>query len=372
MMSRRGRWRRIVGSIFVGLVILWMVYKAASTRRLSGDVSIDTGCASDSTTAVQIAPDAPPIRCEAWDIGTGVTGYSWRAPNQRAVLLLQTGWGDYVQRYVAQGSQLIPQLVARGISVYGYDMWGSGRSPGKRGVTHIGQAAADHLAARQALRAQQVPVFVLGHSVGGLVTVTSALGNQEEIRGLILVAPAIRWDLNPFLKTLARVMGFVAPTLPIPGPGGGTPPTGDPESQHRMKNDPLMFHGALSWSTAGSGVKISDRNWSRYGELRVPVLAVHGSADQTPGPGASQDFIDVVSSSDKTMHVIAGGTHAILDDSTSTHVLSIILEWIDRRLGPPVPPNSGLGLRPPARRDQLNPGAGMDQKTPAPIRRSNL
>jgi acylglycerol lipase len=345
MISSRGRWRRIVGSIFVGLVLLWMAYKVASMRRVS-DLSIDTGCASDSTTMVQIAPGVPPIHCEAWGIGTGVTGYSWSAPNQRAILLLQTGWGDYVQRYVTQGSQLIPHLLARGISVYGFDMWGSGRSPGKRGVTHIGQAAADHLSARQALRARQVPVFVLGHSVGGLVAAASALGDQEGIHGLILLAPAIRWDLNPLLKTLARVMGFIAPTLPIPGPGGGTPPTGDPESHDRMKNDTLMFHGALSWSTAGSGVKLSDRNWSRYGELRVPVLAVHGSADQTPGPTASQDFIDVVSSSDKTIHVIPGGAHAILDDSTSTQVLSIILEWIDRRLGPPVPANSSSGFAP--------------------------
>jgi alpha-beta hydrolase superfamily lysophospholipase len=359
MMPSRGRWRRFVGSVAVGLVLLWMLYKVASMRRLSGDVSIDTGCASDSTTTVQTAPGTPPIRCEAWDIGTGVTGYSWSAPNQRAVLLLQTGWGDYVQRYVTQGSQLIPHLLARGISVYGFDMWGSGRSPGKRGVTHIGQAGVDHLAARQALRDQQVPVFVLGHSVGGLVTVTSALGDQEGIHGLILLAPAIRWELNPFLKTLARVMGFVAPTLPIPGPGGGTPPTGDPESQRRMQNDTLMFHGALSWSTAGSGVKLSDRNWSRYGELRVPVLVVHGSADQTPGPAASQDFIDVVSSSDKTMHVIAGGAHAILDDSTSTQVLSIILEWIDRRLGPPIAPNSSSGFVPPG---------GAISSVPAPER----
>jgi alpha-beta hydrolase superfamily lysophospholipase len=324
--------RRFAASIVVVLVVAWMFYKLAGSRRASGHMSIDTGCQSDSSTFVFTSPGTPPIRCEPWDIGTGVTGYVWHAPNQRAVLLLQTGWGDYVQRYVEQGSQLIPHLLAHDITVYGFDMWGSGRSPGKRGVTHLGQAAADHRAARRALRAQQVPVFVLGHSVGGLVTVTSALGDPAHIRGIILLAPAIRWELSPLLKVVARVMGFVAPTVSVPGPGVGSPPTGDPDAHRVMSNDTLMFHGGLSWSTAGSGVEISDRNWSRYQDLRVPILAVHGSADRTPGPDATRGFIDVVSSADKTMRIISGGAHALLDDSTSIQVRQMILDWIARRI----------------------------------------
>jgi alpha-beta hydrolase superfamily lysophospholipase len=45
-----------------------------------------------------------PIHCQPWDIGTGVTGYVWRAPNPRAVLLVEHGWRDYAQRYVKQSS----------------------------------------------------------------------------------------------------------------------------------------------------------------------------------------------------------------------------------------------------------------------------
>jgi acylglycerol lipase len=328
------RWRRVAGILAGVAVVLWIVYRIANVRSTTGRISVDTGCQSDPNTVAdlsRLAPGAPPIHCEPWDVGTGVTGYVWRAPNPRAAVLLQTGWGDYAQRYVSHGSRLIPHLLNRGISVYAFDMWGSGRSPGKRGATHLGHAVADNLAARRKLRDQALPVFMLGHSVGGLVTVTSALGDQTGLHGMILLAPALDWGLSGFTRLVARVGGFVAPTFPVPGPGGGTL-TGDPEAQRRLDDDSLMVHGGVSWVTASGGATVSRENWTRYRELRVPVLVVHGSADRTPDPNGSREFIALVASPDKTLSIIPGGLHALLDDTAGAEVLQLILAWLDRRL----------------------------------------
>src|SRR5688572_16489255 len=241
------RWSTLARCGLWALVVVWLAYKATTMRRMSGRSTADTGCESDPTTVAEMSrftPGAASIRCEPWDIGTGVTGYVWRASNARAVVLIEHGWGDYAQRYVTQSSRLIPHLLGRGISVYAIDMWGNGRSPGARGATDIGDAVDDHLAARRKLGEQPLPVFALGHSVGGLVTATSILRDQSEVHGIILVAPALKWGVGGVMRVVARLGGFLLPTLPVPAP------TADPAEQsrdtsfnERLTKDPLMRMG---------------------------------------------------------------------------------------------------------------------------------
>jgi alpha-beta hydrolase superfamily lysophospholipase len=326
-------------AIAAGLfIIVWGLYRIRDQRNVSGRISVDTGCESDSSTAADMSglmPGTTSIRCEPWDIGTGVTGYVWRPPNPRAVVLLQTGWGDYAQRYVNYGSQLIPHLLSRGISVYAFDMWGSGRSPGKRGATHIGQAVADHLAARRKLREQPLPVFILAHSVGGLVAATSVVKDQAGVQGVILLAPALDWGLGVFTRLLAHLGGFVAPSASVPGPAA-VRQTRDADAQRRFDSDPLVLHKSVTWVTVRTGVALSRENWTRYHELRIPVFVAHGSADRGPDPSGSQRFISLVGSRDTTLTIIPDGLHGMLDDTSGPEVVQRIVDWLDKHL----PPNS--------------------------------
>jgi alpha-beta hydrolase superfamily lysophospholipase len=319
------------------LVLVWLAYKTTAMRPMSGRLTGDTGCESDPNTVAEIsrfAPGAASIRCEPWDVGTGVTGYVWRAPNPRAVLLVEHGWGDYAQRYVKQFSELIPRLLECGISVYAIDMWGNGRSPGPRGATDIGNAVEDHLAARRKLRQQPLPVFVLGHSVGGLVTATSILRDQSGVRGMILLAPALKWGVSGFMRFVARMGGFLLPTLPVPmPPSDPTDQSRDMQFNARRARDPLMHLDNVSWVTAASGATISHANWEQYRHVAVPVLAVSGTADKVTDPSGIREFIEVVRSHDKTLSLVDGGRHSLLDDPPSNaEALQIVLGWLDRRL----------------------------------------
>jgi acylglycerol lipase len=336
-MKSHRRWPRVLLAGVGTLVVVWIAYKATTTRRMSGRSTVDTGCESDPNTVAEMSrltPGAASIRCRPWDIGTGVTGYVWHAANPRAVLLLEHGWGDYSQRYVQQFGRLIPHLLERGISVYAIDMWGNGRSPGTRGATDIGNAVEDHLAARRKLREQPLPVFVLGHSVGGLVTATSTLRDQSGVRGMILIAPALRWDVGGLMRFVARTGGFLLPTFPVP-----TPPA-DPRVQsrdirfnERLAKDPLMYRGNLSWVSAGSGATTSHANWEQYQRVTVPVLLVSGTADRVTEPSGGRAFIEAVRSPDKTLSLVEGGRHSLLDDPpSSAEALRVILDWLDRRL----------------------------------------
>ena len=331
------RWPRFALAGLGALVVVWIAYKATTIRARSGRLTADTGCESDPNTVAEMSrltPGAASIHCEPWDVGTGVTGYVWRAPSPRAVLLLEHGWGDYAQRYVKQFSELVPHLLARGISVYAIDMWGNGRSPGTRGATDVGYAVEDHLAARQKLREQPLPVFVLGHSVGGLVTATSILRDQSGVRGMILVAPALKWRVGGFMRVVARIGGFLLPTFPVPmPPADPSVQSRDVRHHERLAEDPLMHLDNVSWVTAASGAAISHANWTRYQHLTVPVLAVSGTADTVTDPGGIRDFIETVRSADRTLGLVDGGRHSLLDDPpSSAEALHIVLAWLDRRL----------------------------------------
>lgn len=273
------------------------------------------------------------ISCEPWDIGTGVAGYAWQAPEPKAALLLQHGYGDHVQRYVRQNGRLIPHLLRLGVSVYAFDMRGSGHSPGVRGATDVHKAIEDHCAARRTLREQPLRVFLFGHSLGGLVTVTSVLRDQTGVSGMILVSPAIKYDVNGFLRLVARIGGLVAPTLSGPIPVGSPDALShDPEAVEAIRHDPLLYLGRVKWRTLGSAAPIIHENWKLYPRVRVPVLVVHGSADRIANPEGSRQFIETVSSPDKTLHLVEDGLHALLDDTGRQQTRQVILEWLQARI----------------------------------------
>ena len=339
--AKRRVWRLWFIGLLGTILLAWVVYKSTNTRVIPTPMAADTSCQSDASTVAdmsQFTPGAAPIRCQPWDIGTGVTGYVWHAPNSRAVLLLQPGYGDYAHRYVKQNNQLIPHLLNAGISVYAFDMWGTGRSPGKRGVADVSQAVEDHLAARRKLKEQPLPVFLFGHSLGGLVTATSMVREQSGISGVILLAPAIKYGANAFLRFVARVGGFIMPTLPGPLPVGKIEKlTHVTEAQDRIKNDPLLYIGRITWVTLAGGAKIFHENWKLYPNVRVPVLALHGTADENTDPDGSRQLIETISSPDKTLHLIPDAYHAPLDDTDADQTLQVIMTWLQDRLPPSRP-----------------------------------
>jgi acylglycerol lipase len=336
-MTAGRRWSRVALAGLGALVAVWIAYKTTTIRSMSGRMAVDSGCESDPNSVAEMSeliPGAAAISCQPWDVGTGVTGYVWRAPNPRAVVLVEHGWGDYAQRYVQQFGRLIPHLLARGISVYAIDMWGHGRSPGARGATDIRNAVDDHLAGRRKLREQPLPVFLLGHSVGGLVTATSTLRDQRGVHGVILVAPALQWNLGGFMRAVGRIGAFLLPTFPVPmPPGDPAAQSRDSQLHERMARDPLMHIASVSWATAGSGAAMAHANWAEYRQVTVPVLVVSGTADTVTPPAGIRQFIDAVRSQDKTFSLLEGGRHSLLDDPPSgAEARQLILGWLGRHL----------------------------------------
>lgn len=281
----------------------------------------------------RLAPGAPTIRCQPWDIGRGVAGYAWHAPEPRAALLLQHGFGEYAERFVERYSQLIPHLLDAGMSVYAFDMRGHGRSPGRRAVTDLGRAVDDHLAARRELREHRLPVFAFGHSLGGLVTAASVARDQSGLSGVLLSSPFLSKEAPTWKRVLVRVLAAVSPTLLAPeAPLELSGLSRIPEELKRVENDPLIYRGRAPMLLAATALKLLADNPRFYPEWRVPTLVLHGTADTYTDPEGSREFFKAITSEDKTLHIVEGGYHELLNDTEQDQTLRAILTWLERRL----------------------------------------
>lgn len=269
---------------------------------------------------------------QEWKLPLSRQAYVWHAPSPRANLLLQHGYSEYAQRFVRQYNELIPRLLEHNISVYAFDMAGHGGSPGERGLVNVEGAVQDHLRARQALAGQALPLFLFGHSLGGLVTASSVALEQTGVSGVILTSPAIPQH-NVLLRLLARVLAAAAPASPAPlHPHDHSLLSRLPEIVEDATHDNMKYQGKLLNLTASTALIRNRANLKLYSNWQVPTLIMHGTEDRVTDPRGSRLLYDTIASEDKTLHLVEGGFHELLNDTERDETLQVILEWLDQRI----------------------------------------
>jgi len=200
-------------------------------------------------------------------------------------------------------------------------------------VTDVERSVEDHLAARRLLASQPLPVFLLGHSLGGIVSATSVVRDPRNVSGVILSSPALLVSANPLTRLFARLVSAVAPALPVKF----LPPTGLSRIREQVQAfvaDPLIYHGGMPAWLAASILFTSRDNWARYAAWEAPTLVLHGTADTITEPEGSRRFVDTISSPDRMLHIVDGGYHELLNDVGAEETLSVVIAWLERRLQP--------------------------------------
>jgi len=274
----------------------------------------------------------PARKPDDWDIGTGVRGYVWRSAAPRAALLLQHGYGEYAERFVDHYHRLIPRLTDVGIDVFAIDMRGHGRSSGPRAVTDVNQAVSDHQAARRAIDTGGKPLFLFGHSLGGLVTAVSVARDQTGTAGVILSAPALLIEAPQALRWIAQILGAVAPGFGIAAPQPASRLSRIPEEVIAFESDALIYRGKMPARLGASSIRVAAEGWRCYERWEVPVLVFHGTDDSHTAPRGSQAFVDRIRADDKTIRLLPDGRHELLNDLSREVVLTDLMSWIERRL----------------------------------------
>jgi len=253
----------------------------------------------------------------------------------RAVVVLVHGMHEHMGRYV----HVIDALTQHGYAVYGQDHRGHGESQGVRGFVERFDYLVDdlHLLVSKAHTTHpQLPLFMVGHSMGGLIAVRYALQHQANLTGLIVSGTAIQFGdhVSPWIKRMSAMLATLLPRLPITASHAEVESvlSRDPAVQLGWDNDPLCYQGKVRARLGHEFLKAAMDTRLRVGQLRLPLLVMHGTADKLADPSGSQVLYDAVQSSDKTLKLWNESRHEIFNELDKAEVIAFMLRWLDQRV----------------------------------------
>jgi alpha-beta hydrolase superfamily lysophospholipase len=259
--------------------------------------------------------------------GTGLFLRSWRVDSPY-VLLLMHGLGGHSDWYIDMGNK----IAARNINVYVMDHRGFGRSTGDRGHINAYRTFVEDIAALiETIRArhEQVPIFILGHSMGGIFATYVAAAYAQMLSGVIFLNPWVRDTVRLPLGVTASILlsGIAGSRRPWQPPGGPEAMTTNEEAVRMLNADPL-------WQRQQSSVFLVQIARMRSGilrqaeRIRVPALVLQAEADRVVVPAATRQLYDRLGSVDKKWIEYPGYEHDSQFEHDRTRLDNDIASWI--------------------------------------------
>jgi acylglycerol lipase len=262
--------------------------------------------------------------------GTEIYWQAWQPAHAHAVVVLAHGAGEHSGRYAHVGER----LAGAGYAVHALDHRGHGRSAGPRMyIDRVDDVVADLGTFIASVRAQypEVPLVLLGHSMGGLVALRYAIHHQDSIDALVLSGPlAALAAATPLQRMAAQALSAVAPRLGLIAVEPALV-SRDPEVVRAYVEDPLVFHGKLPARTIAQLAATVRRFPDEAPAIRVPLLVMLGSADRLVPPEGGRMVHDRAASADKTLIVYDGLYHEILNEPEKDRVMADLVAWLDAR-----------------------------------------
>jgi alpha-beta hydrolase superfamily lysophospholipase len=256
---------------------------------------------------------------------------SWKpAVAARGVVVICHGVNSHSGYYLWTAQQLL----ARGLAVYALDLHGRGRSEGERFYLESIKDYVDDVDAVVMLaksREPGLPVFLLGHSAGGVVSCTYALHHQQKLAGLICESFAFQVAAPDVALAVVKGLAHIAPhvhVLKLKNEEFSR----IPEVVDAMNSDPLIDGEVQPTQTVAELVRADERLEREFPLITLPVLILHGTADKVTNPKGSQLFYDTAGAKDKTLKLYDGHVHDLLNDLGKEAVIADIIQWVEQRL----------------------------------------
>jgi alpha-beta hydrolase superfamily lysophospholipase len=256
---------------------------------------------------------------------------TWRpAGAARGVVVIVHGFNSHSGQYL----WVAEQLVANNLAVYALDLRGRGKSDGERFYV---QSFSDYvsdvsmLVQRAKAREPGLPVFLLGHSAGGVVSCLYTIENQKELAGLICESFAHQVPAPDFALAVLKGLSHVAPhahVLKLKNEDFSR----DPKVVESMNSDPLIAHEVQPTQTVAEMVRADERLKREFPSITLPVFILHGTEDKATKPSGSQLFFDTTGAKDKQLKLYEGHYHDLLNDVGKEEVLADVQRWIDAHI----------------------------------------
>ena len=256
---------------------------------------------------------------------------SWRpASAPRGVVAIVHGVKSHSGYYFWAAEQ----LVARGFAVYAVDLHGRGNSEGERFYLEKLDDYVDDVRALIGLaksREPGLPLYLLGHSAGGVISSIYTLEHQSELAGFICESFAFQVYAPDLALAVVKGLSHVLPHVHVLNLKTEDF-SRDPKAVQAMLDDPLIKDEVQPTRTVAQLVLADERLEREFPQITLPVLILHGTADKVTKPGGSQLFYDTAGSQDKTLKLYDGHAHDLLNDLDRDKVMGDIVGWLEARL----------------------------------------
>jgi acylglycerol lipase len=253
---------------------------------------------------------------------------SWQPEGKaRGVVVIVPGLNSHSGQYLWVGEQ----FAANDLAAYAIDLRGRGRSEGERYYVEKMEDYTDDVATLVGIAKSEnpgLPVFVLGHSVGGVVSCIYTLDHQSEIDGLICESFAYDLPVPEIALLFIKGLSYITPHTHV-FPLKNEVFSRDPLIVEAMNNDPLIQGESQPAQTSKVIIDAASRLNEEFPLIKRPVLILHGTDDKATNSKGSQFFYDTTGSTDKTLKLYEGHYHDLLNDIDEEVVMADINAWIE-------------------------------------------
>lgn len=266
--------------------------------------------------------DGTPFFIQGWEPESG-------AP--KALVALVHGLGEHTSRYIHVGGA----LTDAGYALAGFDLRGHGKSGGARGHSPSLDAYIQDIhqfLQRMEKRYPDVPHFLYGHSLGGLLVLAYASQYGAGLRGVVATGPALRSSLQEQKAKVAmvRLLGSLLPTVTVQSGLDATTISRDPAVVEAYRNDPLV-HYSTSLGFGKAALSAIDLCFARAKEFPAPLLIIHGKEDKITYSSGSEDYAELLRAAGKdvTLKLWDGLYHEVHNEPEKGDVFRFMIEWLD-------------------------------------------
>ncbi|MGZ3615105.1 MAG: alpha/beta hydrolase [Thermodesulfobacteriota bacterium] len=247
----------------------------------------------------------------------------------KAILLIVHGLAEHSGRYM----NLVNHLVPLGYAVHGFDHPGHGKSDGTRVYVERFEDYTDTIKVYFDRMRPAKPVFLVGHSMGGLIAALYLLDHQREMTGAVLSGPAVKvpGKITPTTVLVGKIFSALMPRFGLLGlDAEGV--SRDPAVVQAYINDPLVHSGKITARLAAEMLKAMQHISAQASKITLPIMIVQGTADRLVDPAGARMLYDAVGSADKEIKIYEGFYHEVFNEPERERVLHDVERWIEVHL----------------------------------------
>lgn len=264
-------------------------------------------------------------------LDNGLFWQSWQAVDQpTAVVVLAHGLAEHSARY----AHVAAALNSAGLVVFALDHLGHGRSPGARCVVDRFEQYLDGVDALCdiAVRDYDLPLHLLGHSMGGLIAGHTLLRHPDRYRSAVLTGPAVIAPDPPpaWQESIVRFLSRWAPTLGVVALEGEAI-SRDAAVVRRYFDDPLVYNGKIPARLAAELFDAMAVLRARADEIATPLFVMHGSADRLTAPEGGELLIERATSSRKKFWLVPDAYHELFNEPDQAAAIAAMCDWYHER-----------------------------------------